>query len=98
MTAHRNLSTALGELDEKLRTLKDMAEANGFLISALKDDGDALKRMEAEASRAMLRARARAVFDPESGSSPNAGVLAVLEEALGQGQTAEIIPFPGRRR
>lgn len=98
MPAYKNVNEALGALDAKLDTLKTMAEANGFLVAALKNDATALREMDEEGSRAMLRARARAVYAPGTGSAPNPEVLALLEEILGRGKSAEIIRFPVRRK
>lgn len=94
MSANQNLTTALGALESKLETLKILTDANQFMVEALKDQGDVLSELEAEPARRLLRAQARARFDPKSGAEPNAAVLAILEKSLGGGQDAEIIPFP----
>lgn len=98
MSADQKLSLALATLEQQLETLKTLTDANEFMVSALKEQGDALRMMEAETARELLRKQARARFGEDSGSEPDAAVLAVLEESLGTGLSAEIIPFPGARQ
>ncbi|MFC4215899.1 hypothetical protein [Pseudophaeobacter arcticus] len=95
MSANQNLTAALAILHDQLEALKTLTDANEFMVTALKEQGDALKTMEAEPARELLRLQARAQFSPEQGASPDAAVLNILEQSLGKGLGAEIIPFPG---
>lgn len=95
MSANQNLTEALTILQEQLEALKNLTDANEFMVSALKEQGNTLKSLDAEPAREMLRQQARAQFDPEQGDSPDAAVLDILEQSLGKGLGAEIIPFPG---
>ncbi|KUP92077.1 hypothetical protein [Tritonibacter horizontis] len=99
MTGQRNDAThALSVLDEKLEALDTMTEVNSFLVSALREHEAVLKQMSAEETRDMLRRKARAVYRAEGGQKPNPKALELLEKTLGKGPSAEIIPFPTRRR
>jgi len=95
MSANQNLTAALAVLQDQLEALKTLTNANEFMVTALKEQGDTLKSMEAEPAREMLRQQARAQFSPEQGASPDVAVLNILEKSLGSGLGAEIIPFPG---
>ncbi|WP_083097375.1 hypothetical protein [Pseudophaeobacter leonis] len=95
MSTNQNLTTALTALEEHLKTLQALTDANEFMVTALKEQGDALKHMEAEPARELLRGQARARFSPDQGDAPDAAVLNVLEQSLGRGLGAQIIPFPG---
>lgn len=97
MSANQNLTKALALLQDQLDALKTLTDANEFMVTALKEQGDSLKTMEAEPAREMLRQQARAQFSPDQGASPDAAVLNVLEQSLGTGLGAQIIPFPGTR-
>ena len=97
MSANTEMNEALAVLTDKLRSLNDLVAANQFMVEALAQQGETLKQMDASGSKDMLRRQARARFNPDTGTAPNAAVLAVLEEVLGrQQQSAEIIPFPVR--
>ncbi|MEX0300908.1 MAG: hypothetical protein AB3N24_00660 [Leisingera sp.] len=97
MSAHTDLNEALLALTGKLQSLNDLVTANQFMIDALAEQGEALKNLDGLQTKDMLRGQARAKFHPETGSTPNATALAILEEVLGrQPQSAEIIPFPAR--
>lgn len=95
MSANQKLAEALAVLQDQLESLKHLTDANEFMVTALKEQGDALKSMEAEPAREMLRQQARAQFSPDQGAAPDAAVLNILEKSLGTGLEAEIIPFPG---
>ncbi|MEP2717592.1 hypothetical protein [Pseudophaeobacter sp.] len=94
MSANQKLTTALAALHDQLQTLQNLTEANEFMVTALKEQGDALKAMDAEPAREMLRQQARAQFSEEQGRTPDADILNILEQSLGTGLGAEIIPFP----
>ncbi|NVK13951.1 MAG: hypothetical protein HWE35_07185 [Rhodobacteraceae bacterium] len=97
MSAHADLNGALDALQGKLQSLNDLVRANQFMVEAMASQGDALKQMSSEHTRDMLRHQARVRFHPETGTSPDAAVLAILEEVLAPRQeSAEIIPFPVR--
>lgn len=97
MSAHTDLNGALYALQLKLKSLNDLVSANQFMVEVMAGQGDALKQMSSSRTRDMLRRKARAKFHPDNGSDPDAAVLAILEEVLGQQQeSAEIIPFPVR--
>lgn len=97
MSAHTDLNGALDALQLKLKSLNDLVSANQFMVEVMAGQGDALKQMSSSRTRDMLRRKARAKFHPDNGSDPDAAVLAILEEVLGQQQeSAEIIPFPVR--
>ncbi|WP_278921178.1 MULTISPECIES: hypothetical protein [Pseudophaeobacter] len=98
MSANQNLTTALEALEaleDQLRTLQTLTNANEFMVAALKEQGDALKSMEPEPARDLLRSQARERFSQDHGSAPDEAVLSILEQSLGKGLGAEIIPFPG---
>ncbi|CUH98088.1 hypothetical protein PNH50_12195 [Leisingera aquaemixtae] len=97
MSEHADMNEALAALTDKLRSLNDLVTANQFMVEALAQQGGTLQQLDASSSKAMLRRQARVRFHPETGTAPNAAVLAVLEEVLGrQQESAEIIPFPVR--
>lgn len=97
MSAEADLDQALDALAQKLEELNDLTRANRFMVEAMAGQGDALKQMSSRRTRDMLRCQARAQFHPDTGTAPDAAVLAILEEVLGsQGESAEIIPFPAR--
>lgn len=97
MSAHTDMNEALAALTDKLSSLNDLVAANHFMVEALAQQGETLQHLDATGSKDMLRRQARARFHPETGTAPNAAVLAILEEVLGrQPQSAEIIPFPVR--
>ncbi|MEW2911339.1 hypothetical protein [Leisingera sp. JC11] len=97
MSAHADLNGALDALHDKLKSLNDLVRANQFMVEAMAGQGEQLKQMSSDRTRDMLRRQARARFHPETGSAPDAAVLAILEEVLGhQQESAEIIPFPVR--
>ena len=97
MSAHTDLNEALLALTGKLQSLNDLVTANQFMVEALAEQGEALKKLDGTATKDLLRRQARARFHPKTGSAPNAAALAVLEEVLGrQPESAEIIPFPAR--
>jgi len=91
------MASALGALDRKLDALDTMTEVNSFLVSVLREHEQDLIRMSPQETRELLRQKARAVYRPDGGTKPNAKALELLEETLGQGQSADIIPFPTRR-
>ncbi|SCZ64351.1 hypothetical protein SAMN04488118_105228 [Epibacterium ulvae] len=93
--AHYSLDDAFGELDRKVAELNNLVKANDFMITCLREEREVLSMMDREETRDMLRERARGIFSPAGGEAPDADVLAILEQALGSGHTAEIIPFPG---
>jgi hypothetical protein len=95
MSANQKLAEALVVLQDQLEALKHLTDANEFMVTALKEQGEQLKSMEAEPAREMLRQQARAQFSPDQGIAPDAAVLSILEKSLGTGLGAEIIPFPG---
>lgn len=94
MSANQKLTLALAALEQQLETLKTLTDANEFMVTALKEQGEDLRQMEADAARDMLRGQARARFDAEDGTAPDAAVLAILEQSLGTGLGAQIIPLP----
>ncbi len=96
MTGRNEMTRALRVLDEKLEALDTMTEVNSFLVKTLRDHEQDLKQMSAQDTRALLRQKARSLYRPEDGSKPNAKALELLEQTLGTGETAEIIPFPKR--
>jgi len=93
MSANSNLSEALGVLDEKLQSLNAMTLANQFLVDALRDHEAKLKALDGEGARGFLRQSARVKFGDDEACKD---VLAILEQVLGQRQSADIIQFPGR--
>lgn len=95
MSAEIQLAKALGELDGRLKKLNAMVVANQFLMDALREYEDALKSMEPEATRAMLRKTARILYGPDNLKDANPEVLEILEEILAPRHSAEIIAFPG---
>lgn len=97
MSAHTDMNAALTTLKEKLQSLNDLVTANHFMVEAMARQQQELHQMDAQETRVMLRQQAREKFHPETGATPNAAALAVLEQALAQQQdSAEIIPFPHR--
>lgn len=80
-------------LDEKLQSLNAMMLANQFLVDALRDHETKLKALDAEGARGFLRQSARVKFGDDDAQK---GILAILEQVLGQRQSAKIIQFPGR--
>jgi len=96
MSGQNELVSALGALDRKLDALDTMTEVNAFLVSTLREHEQDLLRMSPQETRDMLRSKARARYHPDGGAAPNARALDLLEETLGNGQTAEIIAFPTR--
>ena len=97
MSAHSDLDGALEALQGKLKSLNDLVRANQFMVEAMAGQGDALKQLSSSRTKDMLRRQARAQFHPDTGTAPDAAVLAILEEVLGhQEESAEIIPFPAR--
>ena len=96
MSAYSNLNDALGALEEKLKTLQSVTEANQFLVEAMHDHGDELKNMGGQETRAAMLDWARAEFGAGS-SRENEAVLDILENSFGPPKTARIIPFPGPR-
>ena len=96
MSAIRGTTAALSELEEKLLHLKNLTEANQFMLEVLKDQGERLQEIDGDTARSMLRAQARSRFSPTKGKTPKPEVLAILEQTLGTQQSAQIIPFPKR--
>ncbi|MBY6056662.1 hypothetical protein [Leisingera daeponensis] len=97
MSAHCELNGALDALQDKLKSLNDLVRANQFMVEAMARQGRELRGMSSSRTKDMLRSQARARFHPETGTAPDAAVLAILEEVLGhQQECAEIIPFPVR--
>ncbi len=96
MSGSHDLTSALGALDRKLDALDTMTEVNSFLVSALREHEQELMRMTPQETRDMLRRKAREIYRPDGGSRPNPKALAMLEQTLGNGQSAEIIAFPRR--
>lgn len=96
MSAYGNLDDALGALEEKLKTLQSVTEANQFLVEAMHDHGDELRKMGGRETRAAMLDWARAEFGAGS-SRENEAVLDILETSFRPQKTAQIIPFPGRR-
>lgn len=97
MSGSNELTSALSALDTQLTKLDTMTEVNSFLVSALREHEQDLLRMTPQETRDMLRRKAREVYRPEGGTKPNAQALAMLEETLGNGHTAQIIPFRRQR-
>ncbi len=93
--AYNDVNDALGVLDRKIEVLNNLVTANDFMITCMREEATRLNQMDGEATRTMLRNRARQTFRPQGGQQPNAAVLAILEEALGNGHSAEVIQFPG---
>lgn len=96
--AYSNVSEALGALDRKIEVLNNLVVANDFLVKCMREEAERLNLMGGEETRDMLRQRARRKFSKEDGEEPNPAVLSILEQALGNGHTADIIPFPGAAR
>lgn len=92
---YSNVNEALGALDRKVEVLNNLVLANDFLVSCMREEAGRLHVMAGDETREMLRERARKKFRHEDGDEPNPAVLSILEQALGNGETAEIIPFPG---
>ncbi|TNJ41862.1 hypothetical protein FGE21_12985 [Phaeobacter sp. B1627] len=90
------MTRAMTALDKQLDALETMTEVNSFLVSAMREHEQELTRMSPQETREMLRAKARAIYRPDGGLKPNASALQLLEETLGRGQSAEIIPFRPR--
>lgn len=90
-------NTAISQLGDKLQELAAMTEANVFLVSQLKEHEDKLKSLSELQARTMLRNAARAQFLGEGAETPNPRVMEILEESLGTGASAVVIPFPGDR-
>ena len=93
--AYTNVNEALGALDRKIEVLNNLVVANDFLVTCMREEGERLQVMGGDETRNMLRERARRKFHQDSGEAPNPAVLSILEQALGNGHTAEVIPFPG---
>ncbi|MBT8154146.1 hypothetical protein KMP13_09610 [Epibacterium ulvae] len=91
---YSNVNEALGALDRKVEVLNNLVLANDFLVSCMREEAERLHVMGGDETREMLRERARAKFRQNDGEEPNPAVLSILEQALGNGHTAEIIPFP----
>ncbi|APG46279.1 hypothetical protein [Phaeobacter porticola] len=98
MPQHSNLNDALNVLDDKLRSLSALTKANAFLVDIMRKDRDMLEQMEGEAARAMLLDRAQHAFGDIAGEDADPDTLQVLEVALMQSKSAEIIPFPNSHR
>lgn len=96
MSEHSEMTQTLEVLSEKLQVLDTMTEVNGFLVESLRDNADAFKKMSDDETRALLRQKARARYRTDGGTAPNPTVLAMIEETLGKGQSAQIIPFAPR--
>ncbi len=96
MSVTQGTAAALTALEEKLLHLSHLTEANQFMVEVMKEQGEHLKSIDAEEARSMLRLQARKAFGPASGEAENPEVLAILEQALGAQESAEIIPFPKR--
>lgn len=92
MSANSNLNAALDVLDGKLQSLQAMMRANQFMIDAMREQEQVLKRMDAEQARTLLRDAARSKFGEQDADSD---VLAILDPILAPRQMADIIPFPG---
>ncbi len=92
--AYTNVNEALGALDHKIELLNNLVVANDFLVRCMREEAERLQLMGGEETRSMLRRRARDQFRAGDGFEPNAAVLEILEQALGNGHTAEIIQFP----
>jgi len=92
MSVNSNLNAALGMLDDKLQSLQTMMRANQFMIDAMRDQEQVLKRMDAEEARSLLRDAARSKFGAQDADRD---VLAILDQIFAPRQMAEIIPFPG---
>lgn len=97
MSAKIGAQPPMVELEDKLLHLQCLTEANEFMIDFLKEQGAALKEMGAEEARTLLRKAARLRFGPDAEAGANPDVLAILEETLGTGETAEIIAFPANQ-
>ncbi|MFP3382212.1 hypothetical protein [Tritonibacter sp. SIMBA_163] len=97
MSSSTELTRAVEALDEKLDALDTMTEVNSFLVAALRDHEQDLKRMSPQETRAMLRRKAREKYRADGGEAPNPAALDLLEETLGTGHTADVIPFPQSR-
>lgn len=94
MPAYSNLTEALGALDAKLKTLEDLAEANSFLVSVMRDHEAELKAMSEDEARRVILLLAAEIYGP-GGCKAAPGVMAILEQSFKPVQTAEIIAFPG---
>ena len=96
--AYANVNDALNALDQKMNVLNNLVVANEFLVTSMRDEFESLHVMDGFETRRMLRERARRLFGVDGGETANPAVLEILEKALGNGQTAEIIPFPVQKR
>ena len=70
MSANRGTTAALSELEEKLLHLKNLTEANQFMLEVLKDQGERLQEIDGDTARSMLREQARNRFSPTKGKTP----------------------------
>ncbi len=92
---YANVNDALGALDHKIEVLNNLVTANDFLVTCMREEAERLTALGGDETREMLRQRARRKFRQNGGEQPNPAVLSILEQALGNGANAEIIPFPG---
>ena len=97
MSCSNELTRAFDALDQKLDALGTMTEVNSFLVAALREHEHDLMRMSPQETRALLRRKAREKYRTDGGETPNPAALELLEETLGTGQTADVIPFPQSR-
>ncbi len=95
MAAYSNMSEALVALEEKLKTLQSVTDANQFLVEAMRDHRDELENMGEKETRVAMLDWARAEFG-EGSERQDADVLDILEMSFGPRQSATIIPFPKR--
>ncbi|OIQ29842.1 MAG: hypothetical protein BM562_10635 [Alphaproteobacteria bacterium MedPE-SWcel] len=94
MSGRNEMTHAMTALDRQLDALETMTEVNSFLVMAMREHEQDLIRMSPQETRDMLRTKARAMYRPDGGLKPNVRALELLEETLGRGQSAEVIPFP----
>lgn len=96
MAAYSGMSEALAALEDKLKTLQSVTEANQFLVGAMRDHRDELSEMSESATRSAMLDWARAEFG-EGAERADEAVLDILETSFGPRESAQIIPFPSRR-
>jgi len=94
MSANSTLVASLDVLNGKLGELQALAEANHFMVDALRENENALKAMGADETRGMLWAQAKLLFGADEGEDSKPEVLAILDQILAPRSSAKIIPFP----
>jgi hypothetical protein len=96
MAAYSNVSEALIALEEKLKTLQSVTEANQFLVEAMRDHKDELSEMSEGETRTAMLDWAHAEFG-EGAEREDEAVLEILQTSFAPRKSAEIIPFPQRK-